>query len=259
MKCKLALFVVLISSVSLRLFAADYSAYDMTLKNIVENGFFTEKEMFSPEWNSLSQLLSSDVTARHFEKQSNIEMLLQLGGINIHSKRNTAKEMARITNRKTGFKAVTDLLAFRVQANTQGDIADNLEKLQKIANEQNGSMILKPLWQEKPDIIRFALIYFPTENVIVEIQVGHEVALITFAQDTMFDRNPQERNSCTDLWDKKFYSDLVPAILSGKTEKDLRARFLEIIKGKEEENEKNSIRNTVLSVIDGIKYEASNL
>jgi hypothetical protein len=174
-------------------------------------------------------------------------------------KKNNPKDMARVTGRKGGFRAVSDLLAFRVKANTQDELAENLEKLTKIASEQNGKILLKPLYQGKPDVIRFAYIYFPTENVVVELQVGHELSFITFATDTLLAVSPELRQSRTDFWTNNFYTDMVSAILSGKTEKDLRANFLEIIKGKEEESEENSIRKAVLSIIDSIGTISSHL
>ncbi len=221
---------------------------------MVTKGFFNEKEMFSDEWNTLSVLLDESVISAQFAKQASIAEHLRNFGVGIYSQRNQAKAMSRIEGRKKGFRAITDLLAFRVKANTQAEITRYLEQLEAMAKEQGAAMFLKPLYKGNPDIVRFAYIYFPNENAAVEIQVGHEFSFITFAIDSLLAVYPDMKNFRTCMWTNDFYSDMVKAILKGETEKDLKAAFLAIINGKEEEIEGNEIRATVLSIIEGIKH-----
>lgn len=102
------------------------------------------------------------------------------------------------------FKSVNDFIAFRVAC----DVGEIDEKLTIIEKLDNCVSCVRKCWSK--DIVQYVYLYFEDIGFIVELQIGHPLALYTFEMDSL----RRVGGSQVDLWENDFYSTTKDYILS---------------------------------------------
>ena len=196
--------------------------YKKTLATIIDqhNGL---ENFTSPTWKELVPLISSEVLTDAHNSYRKYEDLFY--GLDEVSR--PLKTMKRIniksqsTRKDVPFKVNSDLCAVQFRTYDIKNIKSIMTELQRRIIAEEGIFQIRNSIEDAnnnlTDIIQYAFAYVPSIGYIIEIQVGHPFAMLTFKIDSMIRDKRIEGSSLegiVDLWDNGFYGFVTSAILN---------------------------------------------
>lgn len=179
------------------------------------------------EWKTLGGALTQEILDDAFARTEQLREIFS-GGEFDDTLRPAAKELKRAEKklseqypgRENYFKVVSDLLAVRLQCDV-ANIPETISSLKAIFEKRGSEVYLRGASPAQPlgafkadryiDIFQFMYVYDLLVGYIIEIQVGHPFAFLTFSIDSAL----REDKNCglIDLWNDGFYGDVKAYIL----------------------------------------------
>lgn len=161
-----------------------------------------------PEWKSISQQLTqTDLDEAHAHVPM-VRELFKESALESRTKKTMERiktKMATLENVPSGefFKAVSDLIAFRVHCDDLSDIQSHLDYIATVTSQQPGGVLwfkgsYKTAEGVYTDIVQYVYVYIPAAGYIVEFQVGHPFAAYTFTNDSALRDDPN--CGAVDMW-----------------------------------------------------------
>lgn len=193
------------------------------------------------EWKVLGTTLTQEIANDAFSHHEELTALLAYHLDQKHYVRPKAKDLKRIEKklseqypgRENYFKVLSDLLAVRIHCDVTM-IAGIIGRLQEIFGQRGSQIYLRGVSHDQPlgsfftllsapgdkklskvdrylDIVQYLYVYDPIMGYLIEIQVGHPFAGLTFEIDSAL----RDNKDCglIDLWSDGFYGHVKQHIL----------------------------------------------
>ena len=204
--------------------------FKQQLKNVIKECSLHANNWKNEKWLHLipdiTQIILDDAFAQH-DKLNNIFGIFEP---------RRCKQITRIVQ-KTGeisarggeyFKVLSDFVAGRIHCNVN-EIPFILDKITQIVDSHNGVYYIKGSTTDQPyggcqkdgkytDITQYIYVYIEEIGYIVEFQVGHEFAALTFSIDSELRDN--KNSDVVDLWTDDFYNKVKTYLLLQANMKD---------------------------------------
>lgn len=175
------------------------------------------------KWLTLANLITPEVIESTIPLLGSFPQLFAGLEILARPPKNLERIKKKITEQpptsKNYFKAVSELLAGRILCEVH-EIASKCEAIEEVVKKEGGIFYYRTFnpGESKSyikegkyvDIIQFVYVYLPKVDHIIEFQVGHPFAALTFTIDSAL-RDGKE--GYVDLWTDGFYGEVKTEIL----------------------------------------------
>lgn len=202
------------------------------------------KIMEHPIWSTMIPFVRYEFLHDAFSRITYLHSMFSDSGLELRS-RHKAKDINRVVSKFKGtradnsFKVLTDWIATRVPCPVN-DIYPTYTRINKVVKNNGGVCHIKAhIVDDKKkmtDIVLFVYACVPKLGYVVEMQIGHPFAFVTFTLDSA-KRDSPDKAACVDLWDHDFYGLMKKKLLGGEVaDEEVEKTLIKVLEGKQVDN-----------------------